>query len=257
MKMRGLGVLAAISVLAACGPQATQPRRTPSYSPTARVRTTPLPLESVPIDVAEQWRALGTDLVPPTGYLQNLDFKAEVVNHSGGKVDDATARRWAEALEREYQWDKWVGDNLQQGLLKKLGRLDAKTQAAVFGDDYANIHKARDAGGHLTVVFGSRSRFTLVPVSTELKDTLTQTYGYLAPLPDWAFLVDQAGSANVTLAYPDGRRETLSDLAPSYRDRILVAGSFQDYPGTLGPIWVLSTYLSCTSNDFLRGVCAT
>jgi hypothetical protein len=220
------------------------------------VRTTPLPLDQVPPDVSQAWGDIGATIVPPTGYLQDINFKAEVVNHSGGKVDDATARKWAEAVEREYQWDKWVGDNLQPEVLKRLGRSDSMTQQGVFSDDYTNIHKAQDAGGSLAVTLGTRPRLTLVPVTSEVQKTLTQTYSYQAPIPNWAFVVDQEGPLSVTLIHPDGRREMLSELPASYRDRAFAAGSFQNYPDTLGPIWVLATFLGCTKNDFLRSSCA-
>jgi hypothetical protein len=256
--MRGAASLAAIVLLGACGPQAqTQPKASPSPSKGAQVRTTPLPLDQVPPDVSQLWGDLGATIVPPTGYLQKIDFSAEVVNHSGGKVDDATARKWAEGLEREYLWDKWVGENLQLDLLTKLGRKDSMTQQAVFSDDYSSIHKAQDVGGRLRIVFGARPRMTLLPVPPDLRDTLTRTYNYTPPIPEWAFAVDVGGAGSNSLIYPDGHTETLSEHPASFRARVFIAGAYQDYPGTLGAIWVLSTFLSCDTNDFLRGPCSS
>jgi hypothetical protein len=256
MKTGGLAILGAITLLTACGPQAAHPKPTPTPSNRAPVRTTPLPLDQVPPDVSQAWGDIGATIAPPTGYLQNIDFKAEVVNHSGGKVDDATARKWAEALEREYQWDKWVDENLQPEVLKRLGRKDAMTQQSVFGDDYSGIHKAQDAKGKLKVALPTRVRYTLVPVTQEVKSTLSQTYQYVAPIPDWALIVDVAGPAGATLTYPDGRTDSLSDFPTSFRDRAFIAGEFESYPMTLGSIWVASTYLSCAKNDFLRPSCS-
>lgn len=252
--MRGTVALAAMTTLVACGPQGNvTPKPTPSRP--ARVRTTPLPLDQVPPDVAQQWADVGATIVPPTDFLQHIDLKADIINHSGGKVDDATARLWAEAFLRELRWDSWAVNNLQNQLIRKLGASDGFTQQAVFGDDYGLIRQAQDSGGRLGGVDPTITRIVLVPVSADTKAALTQTYSYPAPIPDWALVVSIAGPFSVTLTAPGGTVKKLVDQLSTYRDAVVAAGEYKEYPSTLGGIWVLHTYLSCETNDFLRVQC--
>lgn len=256
--MRGAVALVALATLAACGPQGNAtPKPTPSTSSSVRVRTMPLPLDQVPPDVAQQWGDLGATIVPPTDFLQHIDLKAEVINHSGGKVDDATAKRWAEAFLRQFLWDNWAIQNLQHGVLRRLAAPDGFTQQAVLSDDYGFIHQAQDGGGRLSAVAASITRLVLVPVSPQTKATLTGTYSYPAPIPDWALVVSASGPLSVTLTTADGKVQKLADQPPTFREDAFAAGELKEYPSTLGQIWLLHTYLSCQTNEFLRASCAS
>jgi hypothetical protein len=256
--MRGTVALAVMATLAACGPQANAtPKPSPTPSRSTRVRTTPLPLDQVPPDVAQLWGDVGATIVPPTDFLQHIDLKAEVINHSGGKVDDATARQWAEAFLRQFRWDNWAIQYLQNGALRQLAAPDGFTQQAVLGDDYGFIHRAQDSGGRLDAVAATITRVVVVPVSAPTKATLTGIYSYPAPVPDWALIVSAAGPLTMTLTSPDGKTQKLVDLPPTFREDAFAAGEIKDYPSTLGTIWLLHTYLSCQKNDFLRAACAS
>jgi hypothetical protein len=209
----------------------------------------------VPPDVAQQWGDLGATIVPPTGFLQHIDLKAEVINHSGGKVDDATARKWAEALEREFRWDSWAVLNQQDMLLNQLGAADGFTQNAVFKEDYGYVHHAREAKGVLSGSDASRPRMVLVPVSADVGRSLTG-FGYPSPIPEWAFVATVRGPATVVLTPQTGTPERLVDVPASFTEAVFIAGEFRTYESTLGEIWSLHTYLSCPGNDFVRAACA-
>jgi hypothetical protein len=221
------------------------------------VRTTPVPLDQVPPDEQQKWLALGVTLVPPTGYLQQVRLNAEVINHSGGKVDDATARKWAEALQRVYGWDSWAIDNLQSFLFAKLAPDDSFTQRTVFGPDYGYVREAVESHGRLSGENARLSKMVLVPVTPDTKSRLTGTYGYPTPLPDWAFVVTQSGPITVVLKTSDGQQRKLLDLPGSYREDVFVIGEPRDYPTTLGMIWFSHSFLGCEKNDFLRASCAS
>jgi hypothetical protein len=247
-----------MATLVACGPQGNAtPKPSPTPTRSVRVRTTPLPLDQVPPDVAQQWGDLGATIVPPTDFLQHIDLQAEVINHSGGKVDDATARQWAEAFLRELGWDHWAIEKQQNMLLKQLAAPDGFTQQAVLGDDYGFVHRAQVSGGQLTSVIATVTRIVVVPVSSDIKDSLTGTYSYPAPVPDMALIVSTAGPITVTLTTPPGQPQKVVDLPSSFREDVFAAGQYKEFPGTLGGLWVLHTYLTCQKNDFLRAACSS
>jgi hypothetical protein len=239
---------------AACGPGA-KPAAHASPSPSARA--TSVPIDSVPAAQAEAWRALGVSVIPPRGYAQDVHLTQEVLNHTGGRVDDATARRWAEDYLRAGLWEKWGTETLQvDGFFNHLGPGDSVTQQSVFGDNFGVMNKAEAVNGKARVVKLTVTRLTLVVVPDDVKRSLVNTYGYPAPVPDFAWVIDQQGPAGAWVVYPDGHEEASLQLPPSDRDRGVVVGTVDMYPGTLGDIWSIHTYLSCASNAFLRAMCA-
>jgi len=228
-----------------------------SVSPSPAARTSNVPIDSLPGSQTQAWRDLDVTLIPPTGFAQDIHLSADVINHTGGRVDDATAKRWAVDYFRAGVWEGWGTENVQLGgFFNHLAPADSVTQGNVFGDDYGFMNKAKAAGGRLRTQKMSVSSMTLIPVPPGVKDQLTGPYGYPAPMPDFAWVIVQHGPASVSLVHPDGRQDSLLQLPASNVDKGFIAGEARPFTGTLGETWVLHTYLNCATNDFLRAACA-
>jgi hypothetical protein len=60
---------------------------------------------------ASAWKKRGVQGKPPPMDLgRNIQLNVPVANNTGGKVDDATARRWAVAVLRSRAREKWAFD---------------------------------------------------------------------------------------------------------------------------------------------------
>jgi len=229
-----------------------------SVSPSPTSRTTSVPIDSLPGSQTQAWRDLDVTLVPPTGFAQDIHLTQQVINHTGGRVDDATAKRWAVDYLRAGTWEKWGTENLQlNGFFNHLAPADSITQGNVFGDTYDYMNRAKSSGSRLRTQKLTIASMTLVPVPQDVKDMLSGPDGYPKPVPDFAWIIDQHGPAGVWLVHPDGHEDPLLQLAPSDVDKGFVAGEPAPFAGTLGETWVLHTYLGCNLNDFLRTACSS
>ncbi len=227
-----------------------------SVSPSPGVRTTNVPIDSLPGSQTQAWRDLDVTLIPPTGFAQDIHLTAEVVNHTGGKVDDATARRWATDYLRAGVWEKWGTENIQlDGFFNHLAPADSITQGGVFGDNYAVMNKAKADGKRVQIQNLAITRFTVIAVSADVRAALVNTYSYPGPAPDFALVVDQQGPAGAWTVTATGTREPYQTAAATFRSRTFVAGDERDFPETLGMIWYVHTYLGCDNNAFLRAAC--
>ena len=228
-----------------------------TVSPSPVARATSVPIDSLPAAQTQAWRDLDVTLIPPSGFAQSVNLTAEVINHTGGRVDDATAKRWAVAYMRAGVWEKWGTENLQlDGFFNHLAPGDSITQGNVFGDNYGVMNKAKAGGFKVRVQKLTVTRFTLVVVPQSIKDQLTGQFGLPGPIPDYAWIIDQHGPAGAWVIHPDGREEATVQLPASAIDRSYVVGEAKPFLGTLGETWVLHTYLGCGNNDFLRAACA-
>ncbi|GAC1329648.1 MAG: hypothetical protein NVSMB17_06180 [Candidatus Dormibacteria bacterium] len=255
-KARLWGLLATLCVVAACSPSA-RPTATVSASPSATAKATAIPIDSAPETQAKAWRALDVSVIPPKGYAQDIHLTQEVLNHTGGRIDDATARRWAEDYLRSSAWSVWGTEHLQvDGFFNHLSPGDSVTQQAIYGDNYGWIDRANKGGGTLRQIEAAVDRVTVIVVADSVKSELTTTYGY-PPIPEFALVIEQRGPASVVITYPDGRRETPSSLPATYRETGFIAGEVKQFPNTLGEIWFAHTYLGCAKNAFLRAACGS
>ena len=260
VRLRALVAMACLgALLAACTSSAQGGSTTgrASVSPSPAGRTTSVPIDSLPGSQTRAWRDLDVTLVPPTGFAQDIHLTQQVINHTGGRVDDATAKRWAVDYLRAGTWEKWGTENLQlNGFFNHLAPADSITQGNVFGDNYGVMRKAKAAGDGVRIQKLTVTRMTLIVVPQAVRDALVGTYGYPSPIPEFAWIVDQHGPSGAWLVHPDAGEEPQSQLPASDVDRSFVAGVANPFPGTLGETWLLHTYLGCGNNDFLRAACS-
>jgi len=217
-----------------------------------------VPIDSLPAAQAQAWRALDVSVIPPKGYAQDIHLTQEVLNHTGGRVDDATARKWAEDYLRTDQWGLWGTENLQvDGFFNHLAPADSVTQRSIFGDNYGAMDKATNSKGRLRVQNLTITRLTLVVVPADVKAALVRRYSYPQPIPDYALIVDHHGPAGAWVVSADGSETPYLQLDSNHSDRGFFVGEAKKLLGTLGEIWYLHTDLSCSTNDFLRVSCGS
>jgi hypothetical protein len=259
VRLRALVPLACLgALLAACTSPSHGGTTTgrASVSPSPAGRTTSVPIDSLPGSQTQAWRDLDVTLVPPTGFAQDIHLTQPVINHTGGRVDDATAKRWAVDYLRAGTWEKWGTENLQlNGFFNHLAPADSITQGNVFGDNYGVMRKAKAASRGVQVQNLTIARFTLVAVPTDVKGALTGTFSYPSPIPDYALVIDQQGPAGAWTTDSGGQRDPYQTVPAAFRDTTFVVGEARALPGTLGDIWYVHTYLGCGNNSFLRAAC--
>lgn len=247
-----LAIPCALVIVAGCSPTSKPSAKvSPSPSPSS------VPIDSAPAGLAQAWRALDVSVIPPKGYAQDIRLTQEVLNHTGGRVDDATARRWAEDYLRSSTWSVWGTENLQvDGFFNHLSPGDSHTQQAIYGDNYGWIDSATRAGSSLHQIDVGIARFTAIVIPEGVRNELASKYGY-PPVPDYALIIEQKGPASVVMTKPDGTTTTPSSQPASYRETGFIAGEVKMFPGTLGEIWFAHTYLGCEKNEFLRAACVS
>ena len=254
-----VGIACLLALLAGCSSTSAGGNTTgrASVSPSPGARTTSVPIDSLPGSQTQNWRDLDVTLVPPPGFAQDIHLTQEVINHTGGRVDDATAKRWAVDYLRAGVWEKWGTENLQlNGFFNHLAPADSITQGNVFGDNYGLMNKAKAAGYGARIQKLTVTGMTLIVVPQAVRDALVGTYGYPSPIPEFAWIIDQHGPSGAWLVHPDSTQEPTFQLPASDVDRSFVAGVARRFPGTLGETWLLHTYLGCGNNDFLRAACS-
>jgi len=251
MRARGaiFGVLSAALILAACGSSKTASK--PHASPSPK-RTATVPIDQLPAVEAEPWRQLGVTVVPPDGFLHDLRVPSSttVLNHTGGKIDDATARKWAEAMLRTSAWEGWGIQNLQSDFFTPALGPDA-ARADAFGQDESFIQTALSAKGSLTVnpAAVNVERMTLVVVPTDVQKQING-----AVPAGYAWVEDQVGPAEIDLRTPDGGTKVLYRLGSGEHVLGIVGGSARDDNRLLGAIWYWDFEFSC-SVEYLRTTC--
>ncbi|HEV7608482.1 MAG TPA: hypothetical protein VGO61_14150 [Steroidobacteraceae bacterium] len=73
--------------------------------------------ESKPQSWDAFWRAHNVNPPPPRNFMGSLPANLKVLNMTNGAIDDAAARRWAEAALRRGQADRWAECNLRLDLV--------------------------------------------------------------------------------------------------------------------------------------------
>ena len=256
MRARGrvYGVLLGAVFVAACTGSGTavKPQTTPSPA-----HRSPRPIDQVPPAEAQPWRDLGATIVPPDGFLKDVRVPSSttVLNHTGGKVDDATARKWAEAMVRTTAWEAWGIANLQPDFFTPaLGPNGARSDA--FAEDERLVRSGLDARGSLAVTPERGihvNQMTLVAVPQSVQDQIPSAGAVPA---GFAWVERQVGPADVALHKPDGTVQSLFHLGPNDQITGITGGNFQDANLSLGPTWYWDFQFECTV-DFLRSTCAS
>jgi hypothetical protein len=193
---------------------------------------TDVPIASASDALVNEWTPYVDQLtvIPNTTVPYQRPPTPPVTNATAGAVDDATARRWADALMREAAWENWAISNSQLVFLDN-GALSDRQVAGV----------ALPAGATGLRISGSRwpSSLRLVRVSQAVKD-------FLKVSDDYALLVTFKDGFSVSAVFPGGRSEALSDNVVPPGATAFVVGHLLSKPD-LGELWYGSASYGCAN----------
>ncbi|MDQ6747504.1 MAG: hypothetical protein M3010_05285 [Candidatus Dormibacteraeota bacterium] len=239
---RLMAVAASCVLLAACSSAPTHAGK-PSPTPSAAqaLRTATVSIDQVPAAEQNAYVALNLTVAPPETLGRKVALPADIENHTGGKVDDATTKKWAEAEVREGDWETWAVENLQSPFLNELA--PAASQVDVFHSSRDWINQAQAKSARLKDPQPTIEKMVLVPMADVTRQRL-QTLGL--PASDYAWVITQSdGAAGVPrLVHPDGHVEALITAIPPHQ-KILISGRLRDDNVVLGPIWSQESTFLC------------
>lgn len=189
----------------------------------------------------EYWHARGVNPPPPRDFLEGM-FGGTIQNLTGGKLSDATVRKWVLADQRRGRGDQWGGEHL---------RLDV-VNAGVFGpaglngtDQYVERELAR---GVERVENDGAAEIVTAAVISVPKTLVAENRG--VGLTEYVIvLVFRATGKGGLRVFRDGRTEQVPP--PKKTGELwwqLDTGAFIADP-TVGPLWYQLRGWTCVPND--------
>ena len=233
---------AAALLLGGCSgqPAAAQAHPSPSAAGAAR-RPQSVPVGALPAADRSRYIALDLEVAPPDDLGRVVTLPADVENHTGGKVDDVTMKKWAEAEVRESVWETWAVENLQSNFLSHLSPFASEVNEWGVARDW--IQAAEDKHAKLSAAF-QIDKMVLVPVLPSTQARL-QVLGQPPSSYAWILTVSDGRFGAVHLTYPDGHTEELSKIGAGVHRTEMQAGSYKADLAVVGPIWFQESSYTC------------
>lgn len=167
--------------------------------------------------------------------------RVQLVNQTGGAVNDSNAKRWALAYLRANAYEFWAWNHLQDQFIR-IGQL-SPVPLRVFTYDLATIRDARAAGRGIEVTRLALRRLVLRTVPESLRfEVQSQVMAY----SPYAFYLDQVGPSELDWVDAQGGRTSKARVGVGVAAPELVGGQLATDP-LMGDIWVVDFDFDCTS----------
>jgi hypothetical protein len=189
----------------------------------------------------EFWLAHHVEPSPPKGFLGTPPRDLKVLNLTNGAIDDATARRWAQASWRRGQGDRWAECNLRMDVVN----------AGILGPPGLNgtdeFVKAELAKGTKSLSCNSGAdavKMAVIAVTDEMK----KKHAAARLTPYVVVRMSRVNGNTGTRILADGTRETM----PTRRKEgelmwQLDTGQIRDSP-VIGQLWYQANGFSCRAD---------
>jgi len=181
-------------------------------------------------------------LLPNTTVPYQRPATPPVTNATAGAVDDVTARRWADALMREFAWENWAISTAQIAFLGNGAISDRQVEAGV----------ALPQGATGLRISGSRWPTSLRLVKV---DSSAQTFMHTSDI--YAMIVSFAQPWSILAVYSDGHTEAVDAQQSAAGATGFVVGHLVSKPD-LGEIWYGTASYGCvgTNPPSIQTLCA-
>jgi hypothetical protein len=173
---------------------------------------------------------------------RKIQLPVPVQNQTGGKVDDATAHRWAIAAWRSVEWSNWafIANEDQFFIKPNLG--EPEVTERVFSPSISEITEARKHNARVDGESLRPDRIALVVVRTDIRQLIDDTggRGY-----EYGWIMRSIGPGVTRWIYADGRAPLVRySLAAGATRTELVAGHLHE-DQLMGEIWQVGSDVDC------------
>jgi hypothetical protein len=175
---------------------------------------------------------------------RNVQVNVPIINNTGGKVDDATARRWAVDVQRSEAWENWALDANEEFFFEQPNLAESESVSVrVFDYDIGEIQGARVQNARVEVQNLRLESLTLIVVPQGIRQLLDNSgqKGY-----EYGWVGTSVGPGATLWRYSDGRPPLTRHALPAGATQTgLVTGRQYSDP-LMGEIWQAGSVLDCT-----------
>jgi hypothetical protein len=201
-----------------------------------------IPLADASEALVNEWMPYVDQLtiIPSTKVPYQRPPTPPVTNATAGAVDDATARRWADGLMREFAWENWAISSAQIAFLANNALSDRQVTGFALPEGASGVR-----------ITGPRwpSSLRLVKVSQNVRD-------FLKVSDDYAFLVTFKDGFSVNAVFPDGRNQEMTENSVPAGATGFVVGRLISKP-VLGELWYGSASYGCLNEPAVLSALCT
>jgi hypothetical protein len=205
---------------------------------------TPAPVEvTVPPAPLSAWQQEGATAVPPQAtQVVSLDG-IQVVNQTGGAVNDTTATTWAMATLRGINFEFWAVSEQQDQFLRHSNLSSAPL--TVFLPDLTDITTARRSGSRVEYTRKVFRRMVLRPVPASMQTLFAQ---HLDTWKPYAFYLDAIGPSTKRVTDSAGHVTTQTLFQPGQPAYELVGGEIVHDP-LMGDVFSFGSDWNCLDSS--------
>ena len=177
---------------------------------------------------------------------RTVQVSVPIVNNTGGRVDDATAHRWAAELLRTDTWDVWALNANEEYFFEQPNLAESESVSVrVFDPEIAAIQDARVHGARVQSDELKRQSITLIAVPAGVRKLLDDNgeKGY-----EYGWVETFVGPGVERWVYSDGRAPLTHQSVAAGVSRVTLTTGEEYRDPLIGDIWRAGSDLDCTDS---------